>query len=244
MRALATWLPPVAWMLLIGWFSTSDWSAQNTAWLLSLIDRWLGAVPGGASLGGLHAALRKAAHVVVYAVLAALWYRALARRPTLTPPAAAWIAFAISLAWATLDEAHQATLASRTGTPVDVLIDGLGAGLVLTVLATGWRRAAAVATTLLLWLAAAGGALAIALNLLAGVPSGPLWLTAPAALLLLVARRRPLASPAGLDATTARSSPNGARPEGARPHDPTRHSQPQALSNPRTHPPAPPDHPA
>jgi hypothetical protein len=45
-------------------------------------------------------------------------------------------------------------------------------------------------TSLLLWLAAAGGAVALAVNYATGVPSGHLWVTVPAAALVLAARHR------------------------------------------------------
>src|SRR5437867_4091744 len=46
------------------------------------------------------------------------------------------------------------------------------------------------ATPILLWLAAVGGAIVIAINAWAGVPSGLLWITTPAAGLMLLARAR------------------------------------------------------
>ena len=64
------------------------------------------------------------------------------------------------------------------------------AALALVAVCRGWRPALNGATTILLWLAAAGGAAAIALNAWAGVPSGPLWVTTPAAVLTLLARAR------------------------------------------------------
>jgi VanZ family protein len=66
--------------------------------------------------------LRKAAHMAEYGLLWWLWWRALEHRH------AAW-AVAITLAYAASDELHQSFVAGRHGTPVDVLIDGVGVAL-------------------------------------------------------------------------------------------------------------------
>lgn len=67
--------------------------------------------------------LRKGAHVTEYAILTALWWRALralgVRRPLLA-------ALAVSVAYAVTDEFHQTFVDGRHGTPVDVLIDAIG----------------------------------------------------------------------------------------------------------------------
>jgi VanZ family protein len=67
--------------------------------------------------------LRKLAHFTEYAVLTALWWRALrgfgVRAPIRT-------AMAISLCYAATDEYHQTFVDGRHGTPVDVLIDLAG----------------------------------------------------------------------------------------------------------------------
>ena len=67
--------------------------------------------------------LRKLAHVTEYAVLTALWWRAMrslgVRRPIL-------VAIAISLGYAATDEYHQTFIEGRHGTPVDVLVDSIG----------------------------------------------------------------------------------------------------------------------
>jgi VanZ family protein len=66
--------------------------------------------------------LRKIGHVSGYALLTALWAWALAgvvRRPIL-------VAAMIALAYACTDEYHQTFVATRHGTPVDVLVDSIG----------------------------------------------------------------------------------------------------------------------
>jgi VanZ family protein len=102
-RIAALIVPPLAMMALI--FVLSGQPSDN-------IDRaWWDVL------------LRKVAHVTEYAVLTALWWRALrslgVRRPILA-------AIAISLAYAATDEYHQTFIEGRHGTPVDVLIDSIG----------------------------------------------------------------------------------------------------------------------
>src|SRR3989442_4375268 len=153
------------------------------------------ASPGG--LADINGLVCKGAHLTDYAILAALWYRAFTRGCRLTPTTAGWLAFGISLAWATLDEWHQAFLPSRTSSATDVGIDGAGAAVALIVACRGWRAALDGATSAVLWLASAGGAVAIAINAWAGVPSGPPWVTTPpAAVVMLLPRRLPRPKPA------------------------------------------------
>jgi len=76
---------------------------------------------------------RKAFHFGEYALLAALWWRAV--RTRLEPRAALIAAFAITAAYAVSDEIHQTFVATRIGTPVDVLIDLAGATVALALIA-------------------------------------------------------------------------------------------------------------
>jgi VanZ family protein len=148
-----------------------------------------------------HFAIRKAAHVTVYAVLAALWYRFFARGQGWTTRASALAAFAIAVAWAVLDEVHQAFTPSRTGAAMDVGIDAIGAALAVSIAALGPAAFLDRATGVLLWFAAVGGGAAVAIDAVVGVRSPALWIAVPAAIALLVLRRR---------AATAAVRPSGA----------------------------------
>lgn len=183
------WLPPALWMAVIMWLSSDVGSAEHTEHWLVPILRMLAPWAAPAQLEALHGLARKGGHLSEYAVLGALWFRALVRGRGLSPRAATWIAFAISLGWAILDEAHQSLVPARTASGTDVAIDGIGTLLALGVARLGWRGTADRATTLLLWAGLLGGGAFLVVNALAGVPSGALWLTAPAAALLLLARR-------------------------------------------------------
>lgn len=105
MRRLAIWAPPIALMALIFWFSAQPDLSSG----LGLID-YIG---------------RKIVHACEYALLCFLWWRAL--RTVMPGSRALVVAVAISAGYAVTDELHQTTVEGRHGTPVDVLIDSLGA---------------------------------------------------------------------------------------------------------------------
>ena len=85
----------------------------------------LSSVPGlTTGLGLWDLVLRKLAHLLEYAVLGALLFRALGREP---------LAVALGAAYAVTDEVHQAFVPGREAAPVDWLIDTVGvvAGVIL-----------------------------------------------------------------------------------------------------------------
>ena len=185
---LKHWLPPVLWMAIIVTLSSDVASAEHTEhWLvpvLRLIASW--ATP--TQIEAMHGLVRKGGHLTEYAVLASLWYRALARGRHLTSRSAAPIAFAISLIWAIVDETRQSFVPSRTASAKDVALDGIGASLAMLVATLGWRTVIDRTTALLLWTAFLGGLAFLILNTLTDTPSGLLWLTSPLAAILLLAR--------------------------------------------------------
>jgi len=104
-RAAWLWLPPVALMGVI--FALSAMPSDDT-------DRGL-----------LYLLARKAGHFTEYALLTALWWRAL--RTRLSPRSAVGLAVAIAVAYAITDELHQRSVEGRVGAATDVLIDSAGA---------------------------------------------------------------------------------------------------------------------
>ena len=118
-----------------------------------------------------------------------------------SPGAATWLVLAIAVGWATLDEIHQFFVPSRGASVVDVALDTAGAAVAVMLLQGAgaswtWPRP-------LLWVAFAGGALVLAINLYADVPSGVLWVSAPAAMMALALRwRRGRTRPPGSGAAT------------------------------------------
>lgn len=125
------WLPVLLWAALIFWGSTDLLSDRQTSRFLGPILRWL--LPGlsDAAVSWAQYGVRKAGHLMEYAILAALIYRAL-RGSSQTQEwlwrRAAW-AFAATVLYAVSDEWHQAIVATRYGSGWDVLIDAVGAVL-------------------------------------------------------------------------------------------------------------------
>jgi VanZ family protein len=180
-------LPPLAWSVLIAWFSGARWHGGVTT---PLVEPWLRALLPWVTpeqIAGAHWLLRKTGHVVEYAVLALLWRHALAGPAA--PAPWRW-PLALAVLTAGLDEAHHALTPPREGRVVDVLLDGGAAAAALLVATLGARRAADGLAWLLLWAAAAGGTVVLAIDLAASAPSGWLWLSVPAAWLTLWVRRR------------------------------------------------------
>ncbi|HEY7437622.1 MAG TPA: VanZ family protein [Methylomirabilota bacterium] len=187
MTTARRFLPPLAWSALIAWFSGAGWHGGATA---LLFEPWLRALLPWAlpeQVAGAHWLLRTTGHVVEYAVLALLWRRALAGPDA--PASWRW-PLALAVLTAGLDEAHQALTPAREGRVADVLLDGGAAGAALLVATLGARRAADGLAWLLLCTAAGGGTVLLAIDLAAAAPSGRLWLSVPAAWLILWVWRR------------------------------------------------------
>jgi VanZ family protein len=177
---------PLAWTALIAWLSTDQWGGAQTGSLLPWLPSILHAVPPEV-IAAMHWLIRKLAHLTEYGVLAALWAWALGA----TRGRVRWTAaLALSLATACLDEIHQATTATRTGSPVDVLIDACGIGVALVLVGRGLEVGLRHLAGVFLWIAAGGGTALLALSVAAGAPGGWLWLTTPAAGLALWWRQR------------------------------------------------------
>jgi VanZ family protein len=118
-RALAAWIPAIAWAGLI--FALS---AQPN----------LRFVPDD----GLDFLVRKAGHMAVFGTLALLAWRAMATTTAWRRPWA-W-GLGLAIVYAIIDELHQGFVAGRHPSPVDVGIDATGA-LIAVVAAVGIVRA-------------------------------------------------------------------------------------------------------
>ncbi|NNL84516.1 MAG: VanZ family protein [Myxococcales bacterium] len=123
--AVRAWVAAGAWMLLILWLSSDQFSANTTGSLLQRLLAFLGAELTRGALHAVHFAVRKAAHLAEYAVLGALTLRALASSvPNRRAPLWAWL---LALCVALVDEGYQSTSPVRTGSLRDVGVDGVGA---------------------------------------------------------------------------------------------------------------------
>ena len=135
------WLPTLLWMAVIMVLSTDAFSADQTGAVLVPSLRWLAPWATPAQIEMAHAVIRKLAHFGEYAILATLWFETFQGAPGWSVRRAQWVAFGISVAWAFLDEAHQATTLTRTASARDVVLDAAGAVSALALLAFGSARA-------------------------------------------------------------------------------------------------------
>jgi len=127
-RARVRWGLVVLWTGVVLTLSGASFGSEQTGAIsLPLLERLFPDVGHGVAVV-VHVAIRKAAHLGEYLVLAFLTARAL----RLTRPAT-FGTLALAIGWAVavalVDEVHQATLPGRNGSPADVLLDGAGAGL-------------------------------------------------------------------------------------------------------------------
>jgi len=136
---LKYWLPVLAWMVFIFIGSTDLLSAEHTSRFIGPFLRWLAPDVSDATIASIQLIVRKCAHLTEYAILAALFYRALRLHRTRVLGAA----FVFAGLYAALDEFHQSFVASRTGTAYDVMIDCAGAMIGLVIYRLINRRNAA-----------------------------------------------------------------------------------------------------
>ena len=120
-------LLPLCWTGLIMYLGGGQWSGEETsAWLGPMLRALF---PGLSPhvLDAVHFLIRKTAHVSEYGVLAILWRRATGKT---------WVALALSILTASIDELRQLFTPGREGSVYDVLLDGTGAAAALLVLST------------------------------------------------------------------------------------------------------------
>ena len=114
LRFLKSWLPVILWSALILSAANDEFSNANT-------QGWLGRIFGPAP-PLLNAIVRKGGHIIGYAILGLLAWRA---HRTL------FVALLVVVAIAVADESMQAMTLTRGGSPYDVALDTCAALLVL-----------------------------------------------------------------------------------------------------------------
>jgi VanZ family protein len=126
------WIPAIVWLGVIAFESTDLLSAEHTGHLLYLWLTYLFGRIDPTSFAFWHHYLRKTGHVVGYAILSYLLFRAW--RATLSSvPTGFWefrwaaVSFLSTAAVASLDEWHQTFIPSRTGSVRDVVLDSAAA---------------------------------------------------------------------------------------------------------------------
>lgn len=131
MWRLKAWLPAAIWMGVIFMMSampgdvSGDTSGTLVRIMMSVLSFLLGEeAAAGIPIDTIHLLIRKGAHMAEYAVLFLLYHRALRLEGTKHP---GLYALLLCAAYASTDEFHQAFVADRGPSPVDVGIDTLGA---------------------------------------------------------------------------------------------------------------------
>ena len=130
MSSLKNYILPVLWIGVISMFSTEAFGDATTSGVLHHLFGFLGVSMQYHELHKVNFLVRKSAHLTVYAVLAALWFRAL-RKSGVRLPVALLFSLVISFSCGALDEFHQSLEAGRTPKVTDVFIDTTGAAAAL-----------------------------------------------------------------------------------------------------------------
>lgn len=133
MKRAKAWLGALAWMGVIFFMSAmpGDVSGSQSGRIAELACKAIAFLFGedaaaGVSPDVINLLVRKGAHMAEYAVLLLLYRRALAESGARRPGAAA---LCLCACYAATDEFHQAFVADRGPSVVDVCIDTLGAAL-------------------------------------------------------------------------------------------------------------------
>jgi VanZ family protein len=143
-EALYAWLLVLAWLVIIFVLSSEGFSETSTGSLLRPFLRWLFPEWNAAEIRNLHHAIRKAAHMSVYGVLALLGFRALRLSLAGTVLRLAGLAVGLVLVTAASDEFMQSFSKTRTGSLLDVGYDLAGAVVALALLLYAARARAAI----------------------------------------------------------------------------------------------------
>ena len=136
------WLPVLIWLGLIFIGSTDLLSAAHTSRIIGRILRCFNPDISAASIARAQFFVRKAGHLIEYAMLAILFWRGLRGGSAWTAKLS--ILFVITLlvcaAFAAGDEFHQLFVPTRTSSVRDVMIDIVGAFIGLTICVAVARR--------------------------------------------------------------------------------------------------------
>jgi VanZ family protein len=140
------WLPLLAWMTVIFTASSDTKSFEHSSRILAPLLRWLFPQIPDDTVHLIVLTARKCAHLIEYAVLAMLLWRALRKPAKNDPRPWNWrevkVALLVVFLYATTDEIHQIFVFSRTPRAHDVILDTLGgaAGLFALWILGRWRR--------------------------------------------------------------------------------------------------------
>ncbi|MDP6977059.1 MAG: VanZ family protein [Myxococcota bacterium] len=139
-RVAGAWGLVVVWALLVWGLGGDDLSLEGTSRFLGPLFEFLFPGISGATNERLQWAVRKTAHLTEYALLAALFLRALWLGGRPAGRASAWLAFALAAAFAAADETRQSLSVARLGSIWDVALDATGAALSVVALSQARSR--------------------------------------------------------------------------------------------------------
>jgi VanZ family protein len=136
------WLPVLIMIGAMYYASTDIFSGENTRSVIEKLVLWLRPHTSDRGLMKINYVVRKAAHFIEYAILAALLFRAF-RADSFIGWRFRWAfySFLIVICWALLDEYHQTLTHTRGGSIRDSMLDCSGALFMLIVIALfNYRR--------------------------------------------------------------------------------------------------------
>jgi len=135
-RILRYWVPVLLMLGLMAYFSTDLFSGENTRGVIETILAWLSIHPSKHALRNINFIVRKCGHVLEYALLAVLIFRAFRADSPLGWRLSWFIgSLAIVVTWSLLDEYHQSFTRTRGASIYDSMLDSAGGLLALIVIA-------------------------------------------------------------------------------------------------------------
>ena len=136
------WLPVLIWLAIIFIGSTDLMSAEHTSRIIGPILRWFNPAVSLETIAKVQFLVRKTAHLTEYAVLAILIWRALRLGARWQLKMSILLASLVCALFAVSDEFHQSFVPTRTASPIDVMIDIIGALIGLTICVAVAKRKA------------------------------------------------------------------------------------------------------
>ena len=134
------WLPPILWTCVILAASNDLFSSAHTgSFLRTLLETVLGRM-SDETFELVHFSARKVSHLTEYGILGALLFRAFRGQDHGWRIGWAMRAILFAALVASMDEIHQASVPSRTASPVDVAVDIAGASFAQGLMRAASRR--------------------------------------------------------------------------------------------------------
>jgi VanZ family protein len=143
LKAAKYWLPVAVMLAVMYYFSTDTFSSDNTRGLIATALGWIFPALSDNAIARANYFARKAGHLLEYAILTALLFRAF-RSDNLERWRLRWAVYSIMVVvcWALLDEYHQSFTRKRSGSAFDSMLDSAGGLAALALIRFKNRRQA------------------------------------------------------------------------------------------------------